>query len=254
MRQKTFMATAAAAALIGTGAMATSVSIDQIGAIWQNPVFDQGGVSNTIDNGDNDPTVGGETVSIFWGTPATNAGQSGYSFNPTDVSFDADPDTVYSLGTFTHFNQPITSSGGSLESVELAFHFEGSPDGVPISAGFDAVFDFDHDETLNTGQQVGDCSPQVSMTPCDDVVTVNAQGGADETIIVGDLAYTFTLLGFSADGMNFSNMFITEEGENNARDLFFSFSVTPVPLPAAGWLLLAGVGGLAAVGRRRKKA
>ena len=33
-----------------------------------------------------------------------------------------------------------------------------------------------------------------------------------------------------------------------------SVDVTAVPLPAAGWLLIAGVGGLVAAGRRKKKA
>ena len=41
---------------------------------------------------------------------------------------------------------------------------------------------------------------------------------------------------------------------NGSKDGFdvAEFSVTPVPLPAAGWMLLAGVGGLVAMRRRRK--
>ncbi len=69
------------------------------------------------------------------------------------------------------------------------------------------------------------------------------------------MEYTFTLLGFSTDGgTTFANEFVTEEGEVNTASLYFDYSVSVVPLPAAGWLLLAGLGGLAAVGRRRKSA
>jgi hypothetical protein len=254
MNKSRYFATTIVAALIGTGAMATPVSIDQIGAIWQNPTF-ANTVPFTIDNGDGDPALNGETVSIFWGVPfISNGGQSGYSFTPAGVSFGAMPGIAYSLGTFTHFNEPISAPPGSLSSVELAFHFEGSPDGVPVTAGFNAIFDFGHNETTNTSGLGGCGSQQVSTTPCDDIVTVTAQGGASETVTVGDTEFIFTLLGFSPDGMNFNSIFVTEEGETNSQDLYFSYTVSVVPLPAAGWLLLAGIGGLAAVGRRRRKA
>lgn len=245
-----FLAAAALAAFAGTGATAATVSIDQIGAVWQNwtgspePAFSS---NLNINNGDNDPTVGGETVSIFWGDPTGQGGQSGYTFDPTAVSFPATDGVPYSLGTFTHNNQPIFASGGSLETVELLFHFAGTP--VSPAAGvltsFGAIFDFVHDETTNTG---GGC--------CDDVVTVSAVGGASEDVTVGNYVYTFTLLGFSPDGTpgSFSNSFITQEGLNSSSDLWFDYTVSVVPLPAAGWLLIAGLGALGAVGRRRKAA
>jgi hypothetical protein len=259
MRQKTFLASVATAALIGSGAMAAGVSITQIDAAWQNPIGSAFPTNGNINNSNADNVV------IEWGTPTTIGGsRSGYSFQRnTDTPFPAspfnplDPTTIYSLGTFTHFNNPIFESGGDLTSVELAFSFGGIPDGGSFT-GFNAVFDFGHNETLNT-DNVGQCvSPlQESPVPCDDIVTVTAEGGATEDVRVGDLIYTFRLLGFSEDGINFdenSNIFVTQEGQPNARDLYFNYTVSVVPLPASGWLLLAGLGGLAAVGRRRRKA
>ena len=275
MKQKTFLGATAIAMSIGPAAMAATVSIDQIGAVWQNPVFDNPSTANIIDNGNNDPTDGGETVTIFWGDPAGDGdqasptGQSGYAFNPEDVSFNAPANVPQRLGTFTHFNRPIFAANinrpdaGSLETVDLLFHFAGTPVSPELGSqtSFGAVFNFSHNETTNTLNglpNIGVCDDdlQETGTPCDDVVTVSAVGGASETVTVGDTNYIFTLLGFSEDGSDgsFSNIFTTEEGLDSSRDLWFEYEVNVIPLPAAGWLLLAGIGGLAAVGRRRKKA
>ena len=49
---------------------------------------------------------------------------------------------------------------------------------------------------------------------------------------------------------------MTPNGKNQAGVSHISFynSAAPVPLPAAGWLLIAGLGGLGALARRRKAA
>lgn len=43
-------------------------------------------------------------------------------------------------------------------------------------------------------------------------------------------------------------------GDNDFDDMVLAIDVAPIPLPAAGWMLLAGVGGIAAIRRRRKAA
>ncbi len=61
----------------------------------------------------------------------------------------------------------------------------------------------------------------------------------------GDIMLT---LGFSlGDGDHF-----TVRGTEGANSYISGLGVTPVPLPAAGWLLLGGLGGLAAMKRRKK--
>lgn len=71
-------------------------------------------------------------------------------------------------------------------------------------------------------------------------------------------AFTLFTLSFDAIGAGVSNLGLTinalgdEFGEALAADVFgSSVTVAPVPLPAAGWLLLSGIAALAGFGRRR---
>lgn len=75
--------------------------------------------------------------------------------------------------------------------------------------------------------------------PGDPVVTaVAAKGGP---------SYNFY---YDADGFT-TFEFATPGGQNLSHITFFDTDAAPIPLPAAGWLLIAGVGGLAALRRRR---
>ncbi|WP_298836295.1 VPLPA-CTERM sorting domain-containing protein [uncultured Roseobacter sp.] len=61
--------------------------------------------------------------------------------------------------------------------------------------------------------------------------------------------FSFSVLG---DGGVDGDVWSTQE--NRSSTLVISAHIEAVPLPAAGWLLIAGVGGLAAMKRRRKNA
>ncbi len=93
--------------------------------------------------------------------------------------------------------------------------------------------------------------------------TDNLSGdGGEFSRIVGDL--TVDSLDRGSDGRVFNAFYVEFRG---TAPLVFEGTATlgnrvtedgnplaPVPLPAAGWMLLAGIGGLAAVARRRKPA
>ncbi|MBK6451776.1 MAG: VPLPA-CTERM sorting domain-containing protein [Proteobacteria bacterium] len=55
-------------------------------------------------------------------------------------------------------------------------------------------------------------------------------------------------------GENIRFGFTAGTGSASSLHEVFDFSTTPVPLPAAAWLLLSGLAGLGFVGRRRTMA
>ncbi len=238
MKHTTFLATTAAAAFFATGAMASEVDITVIDAAWADPVP---AANADIDNSDPDK------VMVRWPT-VESKNKSGYDFERAALPFSPDPSDPFSLGTFTHINFGIPDNT-AITAVNLEFTFGGTAEDSP-EVTFDAVFNFFHNETDNN-----EPCPDDSVTVCDDVVTVSAVGGADEVVVVNGKKYTFTLLGFSKDGgFTFSNEFLSAEGGINQADLYARYTVAPIPLPAAGWLLLGGLGVMGAVARRRKAA
>ena len=62
-------------------------------------------------------------------------------------------------------------------------------------------------------------------------------------------AHTVHSYAFAGDYV--SNMFLVAAKGNDDDWKFKGVSVSPIPLPAAGWLLLGGLGGLAALKRRK---
>ena len=86
---------------------------------------------------------------------------------------------------------------------------------------------------------------------------------APDTSVTGPINFVASSLGstfiaavnipdFTVDvGQSFTIAFMLAQPGTSGS---FSFNATPVPLPAAGWMLLSALGGVAAISRRRKAA
>ncbi len=94
----------------------------------------------------------------------------------------------------------------------------------------------------------------VNLNGCADRVTATTNVGSSASFTIGSDVYKFDITGFgpSTDPLR---TFWTIEGQDNAVGLTARYTLESnlpaVPLPAAGWLLAAGLGGLVAFGRRK---
>lgn len=230
------LAGAAVAAFIATSASAAVLTVDTITSAWQNTVGGGGTVNTT--NGD-------PTSSLRWGTGGS---QSGYDFTRNAVPLNMSEGAAVSLGMFNHLNFPI-DAGTAITATELALSFTIAP-GTTVNT----VFGFTHNETTNYPGS-GVCV-EGGSTPCPDLVTVALNLGASDVFDIGGVTYIFNVLGFSTDGgQTIKTSFLTNEDAQNPAELYATFQTrASIPLPAAGWLLIAGLGGLAAAGRRKKSA
>jgi len=224
---------ALAGATMAAPARADLITIDTISTAWQNPV---GGANIVINN-----TAGLDT--IRWGTGQTPAGPSGYNWLPEATPFVAPSEVPFSLGTFTHVNQPISATADAITSVDQAFTVGTFQSPATLSA----TCLFSHEEIFNGLPCAYPCT-----TPCADRVTVS-DAFFNAPFLYNDIPHFFTLLGFSTDGgATISTVFVTQEGMNNNADLYAIITHTPVgEVPEPTSLVLIGSGLLAAAARKR---
>ena len=239
------------ALLLGStiAASAANFTVESITGIFENSLYEytKGGALMVEDGvtafGDGSSVIqwgaGGSTNS---GIPAAN--QSSYTFDgAAPPAFDP-VTSPFVIGTLTHDNRPIFRPW--LTSTELATTIEITFYGKSFT--IDPRFFISHEETPNQPP-----CPDGSVTVCDDIVSLTSIVADEYKLTHKGHILTLTLSGFEVNGM-ISDSFLTAEGGTTPGHLVASFNIAPIPLPAAGWLLLGGLGALgAAAARRRRK-
>lgn len=259
----TLAASALMAFSIQSASVAATLDVSNVKGNWtglfsgpnQNPTF----------------VTGLGSGSVSWGTPhvtSLTGKQSGYSFVGA-ASGQIESDTDFNLGTFTH-NNFVINAGTSIAGAGLGLVVNMVIGGV--NRALTAAFNFDHDETLNRGETNGLCKnggandAGVNVNGCADRVKILDNTGQQEAFEVNGFLYILEITGFIQNGQAFTEFWTTEDDANEAI-LRARFTLvgsvdpvdpvdpppSPVPLPAAGWMVLTGLGALAAARARRRK-
>ena len=241
---------APAAALFSLGvfgiAAAAPISINNITGSWGD-ISPVAGVNVTNNNT--------ATPSMRWGTPVPSSGQqSGYDFvAAADTTVNVPPNQQFTLGTFTHLNNPISPSGTLLSAATLSVTVDIVVDSIAQgSRTFD--FDFTHNETPNSSNPCanGEANNQgVNINGCADLVTVT-DGSFSEDFLVNGVLYKIAIVGFKIGDDVVSTFETVERRINTAQLIATVTTVSEVPLPGAVVLMLSGLFGLGFASRKKK--
>lgn len=158
--------------------------------------------------------------------------------------------------TFTWEQTPYLGYVDFSASIDFNFMLEDYfPDDSELNrSGFSLVFlgdlSTDADDTLVIGagdyaQSLGQCASAGSIFIAGDCVLITGANSTDTTSNYIENMFDF---GDFAAGNYRASVYDSEVPEAGNLD----FTMSAVPLPAAGWMLLAGLGGMAALRRRTK--
>ncbi|WP_300029484.1 VPLPA-CTERM sorting domain-containing protein [uncultured Roseobacter sp.] len=207
-------------------------------------------------------TPGVGCTSVSWGRIADDVPQTGTRPRPAPTSADSER-SVLSFRQ-TDFSEELDSAK---ETVDVAYidWYNAEWTNFDDRFEFNAEFSFGLDGPI--ARNTFDLFSFVIQTTGNDSPTNDDQAvirGFEDFRLGTPLALTrgYQLTGFTlsvledAGGSAFGSVdgdtWSTNEGRSST--LVISAQIEAVPLPAAGWLLIAGVGGLAAMKRRSKKA
>lgn len=199
---------------------AVTITIDKVGGYWDNV---SGSPVNLTGEGSNQ---------INWGK-STGSGQSGYRFDASSPTlYPVNIGTTFTLGNFTHINQPIT--GGSITGARLNTTLDLTIDGVALK-NLHFAYDFLHTETPNIK---GSC-PAGSSSVCDDIVKSTDNVLMSDVFNINGVDYTVSILGFDVNGKPLSE-FLTKEGKINVATLRAVITKATVGVPDVNLYLSLG--------------
>jgi hypothetical protein len=259
-----------------TAAPAATVELSSVTGTFENPLWDVDfhKLANKTQAEIADPKYGAQFIrseddgsELWWGSTHTSwqtttelsdiqkAAQSGYVFDGISLADNfSTTDATFVFAKATHHNGEVWSNSATLASVDFNLEIKGKIEGQDFSLS--AMFRLFHNETINPAPV---CALGGSQ-PCLDGVGIVGGIASSLPVVVGNMSYTFVLEGLveSLNGPVVTSFFTEEFAQNSAmlRARLDAHELPPqvVPLPAAVWMLLAGVGGLAAVARRRTRA
>lgn len=215
----------------------------------------------------------GSTSIINWGTPQ-NHGSNG---NPNYFKFNGNAsdtyqsgiygsttlDNLFSLGSFEYHNGKTRQDNLTQVNFRVDMGINGL---MQMNTGTfgSAYLEFtmsmnntnDNNNPAASADSVWVSAVNAGMTMPDGTsiyIPYNFNTGMD--MIIGGEYYNFFLKGFSRDGgLTFESQATSLENETTTAEIFATITqVTPVPLPAAAWLMGSGLIGLIGLGYRRKR-
>ncbi|RAU16411.1 hypothetical protein DN062_18325, partial [Nitrincola tibetensis] len=161
---------------------------------------------------------------LTWGTPANGSQGSNYVFEDNEDFRTGDTiftDQLIELGTFTHNNFPILSSGSVLTSTILEVKFTLLIDGARVE--IDARIELEHNETPNNNS-----NPQDPEN--DDIIKITNIDFV-QTYEINDRVYEFKIKGFLDQDGNIVDEIRTTEQASNSFKLFAELASTAdIPL------------------------